>query len=165
MPFPETSASAKPTRSRPKTEKIVIISADFAGLDAYARIFKRPHLRQDLGKQPRLHLLCDFEFMSGAPLGFQLCRDSTPPSFNGPADFIKTHQRKGVVVKVLKAGKYSAPHRRLVSEKQRLLGNAGGRLLQIFNAPQPWRVMKPDSALSPFAVFGGNIFSNKNHLA
>src|SRR3979411_566774 len=102
--------------------------------------------------------------MRGAPLGFQLCRDSTPLLFDGPADFIETHQRKGVVVKIFKACKYSAPHGRLVTEKQRLLGNPGRRLLQVFNAPQPWRVMKADPALSPFAVFDGNIFSNKNNL-
>ena len=102
--------------------------------------------------------------MRRAPLGFQFCGDSATLRFNGPADFIETHQRKGVVVKVFKAGKYSAPHRRLIAKKQRLLGNPGRRLLQVFNAPQPRRVMKADSALSPFAVFGGNIFSNKNNL-
>ncbi len=102
--------------------------------------------------------------MRGAPLGFQFCGNGTALRFNGPADFIEAHQRKGVVIKVFKAGKYSAPHRRLISEKQRLLGNPGWRLLQVFNAPQPWRVMKADSALSPFAVFGGNIFSYKNNL-
>ena len=102
--------------------------------------------------------------MRRAPLGFQLGRDSTPLLFDGPADFIEAHQRKGVMVKVFKAGKYPAPHRRLLSEEQSLFGNPGGRLLQVFNAPQPRRVMKADSALSPIAVLGGNIFRNKNNL-
>jgi hypothetical protein len=102
--------------------------------------------------------------MSGAPLGFQLCRDSTPLLFNGPADFIETYQRKGVVVKIFKAGKYSAPHGRLVTEKQRLLDKPGRRLLQVFNAPQPWRVMKADPTFSPFSILGSNIFSYKNNL-
>ena len=102
--------------------------------------------------------------MSGAPLGFQFCRDSAASRFNGPADFIETDQRKGIVIKVFKAGKYSTPHRRLISEKQRLLGNPGWRLLEVFNTPQPRRVMKADAAFSPFAIFGGNIFSDKNNL-
>jgi hypothetical protein len=149
---------------RAQAEKIVIVSADFAGLNTYSGILKRLHLRQDLGKQPRLHLFCDLQFVSRAPLGFQLGRNGTPLRFNGTADFIETHQRKGVVVEVLKARKYSAPDRRLVPEKQRLLCDPGRRLLQVLNAPQPRRVMKADSALSPFAVFGGNVFRNKNNL-
>ena len=102
--------------------------------------------------------------MSGAPIGFQFCRDGTALRFNGSADFIETHQRKGVMVKVFKAGEYATPDRRLISEKQRLLGNSSWRLLEVFNASQAWRVMKADSALSPFAVFCGNIFRDKNNL-
>src|SRR5579864_1978871 len=102
--------------------------------------------------------------MRRTPLGFQLCSDSTPLLFDGPADFIEAHQCKGVVVKVFKAGKYSTPHRRLLSEEQRLLGNPCRRLLQILDTPKPWRMMKANSALSPFAILGGNIFRNKNNL-
>jgi hypothetical protein len=32
--------------------------------------------------------------MGYAPLGFQLCRNGTPPLFNGPADFIQAYQGK-----------------------------------------------------------------------
>src|SRR5205807_7282328 len=100
-----------------------------------------------------LYLLRDFQFMSGASLGFQLGSNGPPALFDGPADFIQAYQCKGIMVQVLKAGKYAAPHGGLISKKQRLLSDPGGRLLHVFNAPQPWRVMKTNSAFSPFSIF------------
>ena len=60
-------------RDEPETpvanvKEIEVVAADRAGLATGASVVKRDDRREGLGKQPRLDLLCDIEFLRGAAL-------------------------------------------------------------------------------------------------
>ena len=63
-------------------------------------------LREETG----LHGFCDFEFLGGAPLGFQSLGSGTALRFDGVSDFVKADERKRIAVEILEAGEDAAPN-------------------------------------------------------
>jgi len=59
----------QPKPSTTKVQEIVVVSANLAGLDTSAGVFKGSNLRHPLREQSRLDLSCNFEVPSGAALG------------------------------------------------------------------------------------------------
>lgn len=58
-----------------EVEKVVVIAADLAGLNADAGVFQSGERRQSLREEAGLDVLGDFEFVGGATLGSLLCGD------------------------------------------------------------------------------------------
>jgi hypothetical protein len=93
-----------------------------------------------LGKKSRLDLRCDFEFPSGATLGFQFLGGATSLFLNFAADFIESHQSKGIPIGVFESCIHSTPR---------------------------WcfrRMAKGNPAFKPLVVFRLDILREKNNL-
>ena len=63
-------------------EKIVVVAADLVSMNANTSIVERAKGRQRLGKEPGLYLFCNFEFLVGAALRFQLLGNSAALRFD-----------------------------------------------------------------------------------
>ena len=72
--FTRDVADHQPEAVLAQAEKIVVIAAYLAGLDAGAGVLQSLEPRQFLREKPGLHLLGDFEFLGGAAFGFLFSR-------------------------------------------------------------------------------------------
>src|SRR6202030_1889280 len=87
----------------------VIIAADLASLNAHTRVLERLEGRRCLREEPCLHLLCNFQFLSGTTLGFQLFGNRTALRFNFPTQVVPAHKREGVSIQIFESSEGSAP--------------------------------------------------------
>src|SRR6266851_1473930 len=143
-------------------KKVIIIAADFASLDAKAGVFKSFQGRLRLGEEPSLNLFGDFEFLGDAALGFQPPGKGTALRFDSLSHLVEAHQRKGIAVKIPKAGKDAAPNRSVLCAGSRWVRRLrGAHVHLIFEAFQARRELEANSALGPFAVLGNHILGDK----
>src|SRR5712692_4761650 len=102
-----------------KIQEVVIITTDFASLNAQARIFKRFERRQCLREKPGLDLFGNFEFLCSAAFGLQPPCKGPALRLDGLGHFVEAHQRKGVAVEILETGKDAAPNRSVLRARRR----------------------------------------------
>src|SRR5207248_8136661 len=130
--------------------------------------YKRRHIEASQGwkclwKKPRLHLFGNLEFVCCTAFGFQLLRGGAPLLVYRLRHLIETDQREGIPVDIFEAGEHSAPNRSLFSKQQRRsVSSLVSRLLLILDAPKAWNVAKANSASSPLAIRGHDIFGDKS---
>ena len=84
-------------------QKIVVITADMAGLNANARIIERATGWLSLREEPRLHHARDFQFLGCAALGFQLPGDGAALFVQRAADLIESDERKRIPVDIFES--------------------------------------------------------------
>ena len=134
-------------------QKIVIVAAHLASLDANACVIERAERRQRLREEPRLHHPSDLEFLGRTAFAFQLLGNGSALLFERAADVIESHQRERIAVDVYEAREDTAPNWRLI----------GGRCARVMlDAPEPWRITKAHSAPAPFAEFRDDVFGEEN---
>src|SRR6266581_2484605 len=138
--FPRNVANHQPEPFVTQIEKIVVVAANRASLNAITRIVERAQGRQGLRKEPSLYLFCNFEFLCAPPLRFQLLGNSAALCIDILAHFVAAHKDKAVSVRILKPGEGAAP----------------GCCLR--------RMIEANSALAPFVELGGYVLSHKNHI-
>ena len=73
--FARDVADHQPQALLTEIQKIVVIAAHLAGLDANARIIERAKGRQRLREKPGLHHACNFQFLGRTAFEFQLLGD------------------------------------------------------------------------------------------
>src|SRR5262249_5086028 len=122
----------------PQVEKIVIVTADFARLDASTRIFQRVDGGKGLREEPSLHLSRDFDLLRGAPFGFDFCCLRAPSRFERVRNFVEADQGEDVPVDVAKTGEDAAPDRCLLTEHPGRSSNLRLLLAVEFDALQAW---------------------------
>ena len=98
-------------------KEVVVVATDLASLNADARIVECFQGWKGLGEESGLHLLGDLQFLSGAAFGFKLLRCGAPLCLHRLGHFVEAHQREGIFVDILEAGKNSAPNRRLFAQQ------------------------------------------------
>ena len=136
-----------------------------ASLNTNAGIIEASQGWKCLWKKPRLHLFGNLEFVCCTAFGFQLLRGGAPLLFYRLRHLIETDQREGIPVDIFEAGEHSAPNRSLLSKQQRRsVSSLVSRLLLILDAPKAWNVAKANSASSPLAIRGHDIFGDKSNL-
>ena len=168
-------------------EKVVIIAADLAGLDADAGVFESGERRESLREEAGLDVLGDFEFVGGAALGFLLCYDNAALLFHRVGQLVEADEREGIAVDIAEAGDDSAPDGSFFAEEHAVsAGDAGvctftctcdcrsggtcgcrGGLLGlrlVANAFEARRSLEADASLRPFLEFCGDIFGNEDDL-
>ncbi len=106
-----------------EVEKVVIIATDLAGLDADTGVFQSVERRQSLREEAGLDVFGDFEFVSGAALGFLLCGDSAALRFHGVGQLVEADEREGIAVDIAEASDDAAPDRSFFAEEH--TGSAG----------------------------------------
>src|SRR6266567_2918745 len=105
---------------------------------AYSRVFASGKI---WGKQPGLHLGCDFQFLRRSAIGFDLLGERSALLFDTAGQLIEARKPKRISVHIFEAGEYSAPGRNL-----------------------RWK-LKADSAAAPLLEFGGDVFGDEVDLA
>src|SRR5579883_3125698 len=75
-------------RAMAEIEKVIVVAAHGARLNADPGVLQRLELRQGLGEQAGLHLLGDFQFLGGAAFGFELFGRRSPLGLNLPNEVV-----------------------------------------------------------------------------
>src|SRR5260370_13811202 len=75
-----------------EVEEVVIVTADFASLDAEAGVFEGFERRLRLREEPSLDLFGDFDFLCGAAFGLQPLGKGAALSIDGVGDLVETDQ-------------------------------------------------------------------------
>src|SRR5271170_1038295 len=88
----------------PKSQKIVVVAADMAGLDTNARVIETRQSRKRLREESGLHLLCNIQLLGGTAFNFQPLGDCTPLCLDHPAHLVGGDQFKGVAVYIGETG-------------------------------------------------------------
>ena len=147
-----------------ETEKVVIVAADLASLMANTGVIERGELRKSLGKQARLDLLGDFDFLGGAAFGFEALCLGPMLGFDGVGDFIEADQGEGVAVRIAETAENAAPDGRCAAGGLAFGAIAvldADAMLETFEA----RIARELHATGdPFAEFAGNIFGHKRDV-
>ena len=94
-----------------QVEKIIVVAANLAGLNANSRVFEGAEKRNSLGEEPALNLFGDFQLLRSPALGFEFGRDSATLCFDSVSDFIEADERKGIAVGIFETGEDTAPNR------------------------------------------------------
>src|SRR5215472_12490612 len=94
-------------------------------------------MRMDLGEKPGLHLLGDFDFLSGAAFVLELLSQGAAMRFDAAGKFVKAGKPEEVAVGILKACVDSSP---------------GGNL---------WRKLEADTASLPLLILAIDVFGNE----
>src|SRR5467141_2986532 len=143
-------------------QEIVIIAADFAGLNAKAGVFEGFQRRLRLREKPGLDLLGNFDFLPSAAFGIQPLGKSAALGFDGVGDLVETHQRKGIAVKILETGKDPTPDWGvLCAGSGGVCGIRSANAHLILEALQSRRKLETNAALAPFAVLRDYVFGHK----
>jgi hypothetical protein len=100
-------------------EEVVIVAADFAGLDADAGVFESFERGKRLWEETRLDLFGNFELLSAAVFGRELLSQHAALCFDFPAYLVDTDKPEGVSVKILERGNHAAPKRFLLRARFR----------------------------------------------
>jgi hypothetical protein len=104
MPFAGDVADDEPEPLVAEGEKVVVVAADVAGLDADAGVVEGFERRQGLGEEAGLDLAGDLEFLRGAAVGLDLRRCSLAFLLNFAGKLVGADQLEAVAVDILKAG-------------------------------------------------------------
>ena len=147
----------QPEAPAAQVEKIVVIAAHLAGLDASARIFDGFDRRQSLREEPGLYLFGNLQFLCGAAFRFQLRGKLPALRFDLPIDLVEAHQLKRVSVHIPEPGEDPAPNR------GPLFGRRSRRRPLQLEAPQAGRGKKLDAAPAPILILGEHIFGNDHN--
>src|SRR5271163_2690643 len=138
---------------------------------AGAGVFEGFQGRLGLWKKTSLHLFCDVQFVSGAAFRVQSFRNSTALLVHGVSNLVEADEGKGIAVKILEAGEYTAPDRclifgvwRAVVARRGVLRRSRGRSAEfVFETLQARREIEANSALGPFDVFREYVFGDKGN--
>src|SRR6266516_1152450 len=140
----------------------MVITTHLARLDAGSRIFEAFHVGQSLREEPGLHLLCNLQFLRGAPFRFQFCGSKPAVRFDFLIYLVESHKRKRVSIYIHESGEDSAPDG-LVGNDCSLTRTRSGQVALKLDASQARRKHKPNATLAPFFIFGDHVLSNKHN--
>ena len=93
----------------PAAQEIEVISSHLPRWQAEACVFQRFQLGLNLRKQPRLHLLGDFQFMGGTAFGFEFLGMLLPSQLQASSHLIESLQSKRIPVRIFEPREYRAP--------------------------------------------------------
>src|SRR6266852_3294796 len=163
--FPGDVADDEAEALLAEIEEVVVIAADFAGLDADAGVFEGLERRLGLREEAGLDLFGDFDFLGGAAFGLLFLGDGAAVGFDGVGHFVETDEAERIAVNIAEAGGNAAPDRRFFSEQNRWRGRGRDlRLGIVLDAPEAGGVLKADATPGPFLKLGGEVFSDKHNL-